>query len=504
MESTGNRPNPLNNPPIAASSRAYTEPQMNFQAQQQYGQQQPYQQPSAAPPPAYAQIRRCANVGCNNTASEDSGLCTACNFEQNLPPPATEFGSSQMPPVQLQQQGSAQHMYSQSQFQTTSPQPKPVPKPRRNLTQSRPAADQSLIQPRGTVTAPVNDLSGTMEKMTLSSDQQLPCFLCQGTSPGAGGEHSYTVCAKHASMMTFMMEKKNEPPGHYLSSHENETVRQKPTTAPYNYPASYSQDVVVKQKPVGNSSDLYSQQQQPGFSSSHSTAYGTASGGQYAYGKHDATYGRIEPTYSQHDPRYAGGSQSTRATTQPQFQTSSTQPYSSPGGGQPVYTSSHYQGMTSGSQQANPPSVGTVPQQQQQQLNRFQQLDTAEEPRRKPQQPYQGVMMSGGGDQGVLSSGGGGGGAYGGGGGGTYGGRGGGAYGGGGGAYGGGGGMNSGGQNQSEAVGAGPAPGQNGGSDDLKPAKQLCRIAGCSFKAVPELDGFCPDCYDEYYKGKSN
>ena len=64
--------------------------------------------------------------------------------------------------------------------------------------------------------------------------------------------------------------------------------------------------------------------------------------------------------------------------------------------------------------------------------------------------------------------------------------------------------MNSGGQNQSEAVGAGPAPGQNGGSDDLKPAKQLCRIAGCSFKAVPELDGFCPDCYDEYYKGKSN
>jgi len=81
MESTGNRPNPS-----AASSRAYTEPQMNFQAQQQYGQQQrPYQQPSAAPPPAYAQIRRCANVGCNNTAGEDSGFCTTCNLEQNLP-----------------------------------------------------------------------------------------------------------------------------------------------------------------------------------------------------------------------------------------------------------------------------------------------------------------------------------------------------------------------------------------------------------------------------------
>jgi len=42
----------------------------------------------------------------------------------------------------------------------------------------------------------------------------------------------------------------------------------------------------------------------------------------------------------------------------------------------------------------------------------------------------------------------------------------------------------------SVTVGAGPAPGQNGGSDDLKPAEQLCRIAGCSFKAVPELDAW--------------
>ena len=35
---------------------------------------------------------------------------------------------------------------------------------------------------------------------------------------------------------------------------------------------------------------------------------------------------------------------------------------------------------------------------------------------------------------------------------------------------------------------------------DIKPAKQLCRVANCSFKAVPELEGLCADCYDEHYK----
>ena len=72
-------------------------------------------------------------------------------------------------------------------------------------------------------------------------------------------------------------------------------------------------------------------------------------------------------------------------------------------------------------------------------------------------------------------------------------------YGGGGSAYGGA--EGGGGQYQNEARGAGPAPGQTMPQDtDMKPAKQLCGIAGCSFKAVPELGGLCPDCYDEHYK----
>ena len=497
MESAGNRLNPLNNPPTVASSRAYTEPQMNYQAQQQYGQQyQPYHQPSPTPP-AYAQIRRCANVGCNNTAGEDSGFCAACNMEQNLPQPAMEFQSSLTPPLQSQQQGYTQQPYSQPQFQTRSPQQKPVPKPRRNLTQIRPATDEPVTQHRGTFTAPVNDLSGAMEKMTVSGT--FPCFLCQGTSPGAGGENSYTVCVQHASMMKSMMGTKNQPPGHYSPSHENEMVRQKPTTAPYNYPGSYPEDVVVKQKPAGSSSDLYSQ---PGFPS---PAYGTASvqpGDQYGYGKHDPAYNRIDPTYSQHDPRYPGGS---HAAAQSQYQATSTQPYNSPPGG--AYGHPQYQAMPSATHQANPPSAGTVPQRQQQQANRFQQnpgmFDTAEEPRRKP---YPGVMVSGGGDRGggdrgVLSSGVGGGGVEWGGS--SYGGGGGGGYGGGGSAYGGGG-ANSEGQYQSEAIGAGAAPGQNRGTDDVKPAKQLCRIPGCSFKAVSELGGFCPDCYDEHYPKRND
>ena len=35
--------------------------------------------------------------------------------------------------------------------------------------------------------------------------------------------------------------------------------------------------------------------------------------------------------------------------------------------------------------------------------------------------------------------------------------------------------------------------------DEQPPVKMLCRVAGCSFKAVPELNNYCPDCYEEHY-----
>ena len=47
------------------------------------------------------------------------------------------------------------------------------------------------------------------------------------------------------------------------------------------------------------------------------------------------------------------------------------------------------------------------------------------------------------------------------------------------------------------ARGGGDAQGAS--FDEQPPVKMLCRVAGCSFKAVPELNNFCPDCYEEHY-----
>ena len=36
-----------------------------------------------------------------------------------------------------------------------------------------------------------------------------------------------------------------------------------------------------------------------------------------------------------------------------------------------------------------------------------------------------------------------------------------------------------------------------------RPAKQLCRTPGCSFRTIPELGQLCKDCFEgNYYKGQ--
>ena len=49
-----------------------------------------------------------------------------------------------------------------------------------------------------------------------------------------------------------------------------------------------------------------------------------------------------------------------------------------------------------------------------------------------------------------------------------------------------------------EASGVGTTSGQIKSQDTAeKPAKQLCVTSGCSSKAVPELGGLCPECYED-------
>ena len=460
----------------------YRQQQQQYERQPQYGQQQQqYQQPSPPPAAAYTQIRRCANTSCDHTASEGSIFCAPCNMQQNLPEPATEF---RPPPTQSQKLFPQAHSHTQPQMQPAS-QEKPTPKPRRNVTQTRPAANLPMVQARGTT----NDLSGAIENMSLSGGQQFPCFLCQGTSPLSGGDQSYAVCPKHASMMkSFLKQQPTDMP------HGDETVRQKPVTAPYNHPGSYPDNVAPNQNPSVGASNPY-----PGFPSPHSAGYSATSvhTGPQASSYSHAQY---QPVHSQPDPTY----QRREMYTDRNHSTYTTQPYSTYAGG-PHYThanTSHYQTTPSpGTQQGRQPPAGAVatpftaanqpypPHQQQQPLQYYDDrgmFNSSDEPKRKPlpqqqppqqQPPQQQYMMSGGREHAqvarVLSSGGG---------------EGRGIYGGGGSAYGG-------------AEGGGPAPGQTMPQDtDMKPAKQLCGIAGCSFKAVPELGGLCPDCYDEHYK----
>ena len=42
--------------------------------------------------------------------------------------------------------------------------------------------------------------------------------------------------------------------------------------------------------------------------------------------------------------------------------------------------------------------------------------------------------------------------------------------------------------------------GAGGHSTEDPPAKVLCKVAGCSYKGVKDLDWLCPDCYEEHYK----
>ena len=51
---------------------------------------------------------------------------------------------------------------------------------------------------------------------------------------------------------------------------------------------------------------------------------------------------------------------------------------------------------------------------------------------------------------------------------------------------------------EASGVGRGIASGQIKPQDTAeKPAKQLCVTPGCSSKAVPELGGLCPECYED-------
>ena len=278
-------------------------------------------------------------------------------------------------------------------------------------------------------------------------------------------------------------------------------VRQKPVTAPYNHPGSYPDNVAPNQNPSVGASNPY-----PGFPSPHSAGYSATSvhTGPQASSYSHAQY---QPVHSQPDPTY----QHREVYTDRNHSTYTTQPYSTYAGG-PHYThanTSHYQTTPSpGTQQGRQPPAGAVatpftatnqpypPHQQQQPLHHTYYDDrgmfnSSDEPKRKPPPQQQQYMTSGGREHAqvarVLSSGGG---------------EGRGIYGGGGSAYGGA--EGGGGQYQNEARGAGPAPGQTRPQDtDMKPPKQLCRIAGCSFKAVPELGGLCPDCYEEHHKTRN-
>ena len=167
---------------------------------------------------AYAQMRRCANIGCNNTAGEDSALCTTCNLEQNLPPP--EFGSSQMPRLQLQQQGNTQNPYSQ-------------PAPGRNMGTDNLKPARQLCRIAGCSFTAVSELGGFCPdcydehcKGKSTPQQRELQQSYQGVMVRGGGDQGVLASGGGGGGSGV------GGVGHYSPSHEDEIVQQKLSIVP--------------------------------------------------------------------------------------------------------------------------------------------------------------------------------------------------------------------------------------------------------------------------------
>ena len=440
------RRNPVGNPPLGHPQQPYTEPQpfrpdVHAQLHQQQQQRLPQQQ--------------CKNYGCANLADPryGNGFCARCNSAPPLP---------QTQP-----------------FQPQPPTPAPRPRPDTDVVTRDTAPSYDQLS-REVTTAPVTD---QLSRMTVSGDDtdSVYCFLCTNVDVSASARDRYSLCAKHASLVQTRM----------LAALPDNS---KPTPKPRKKIPSQEQAATAPFTPAG-----------PNYGQPLHTPPAPAGGpAQFSTPAETRAFGQPLPVHSQLPPAVPNTSP-TYVSAQPQAGLVSSSAFGQP---LPVYsqppsvvpnTSPTY---VPAQHQAGPVSSSGMnqlgcdldrkpspvyPSQHPGQPQGGYGLEPAEDvprskPRQQPAQQYQGVIGHVGANrQGVVgghSAGAMGGGAMGGG--------------AGGGAMGG-----------ATGFGGGGAGGHQGEEAYMKPAKVLCKVAGCSYKGVEELEGLCPDCYKEHYPVQS-